>query len=267
VPGELHIGGEGVVRGYRGRPELTAERFVPDPFSGRPGARMYRTGDLARWRDDGVLEFLGRTDHQVKIRGYRIELGEIEDRLAAHPGVKEAVVVLREPKPGDQRLVAYWAGRGPGAAEEELRAHLRVTLPEFMVPAHYLELPALPRTPNGKVDRKSLPPLEDRPRAGSAPPSSALEAQIAEVWREALGKEEVGVDDNFFDQGGHSLLVVRVHRRLKETLATPPALTDLYRFPTIRSLGHHLSGGASPLAREGAGRGARRRELLLRRPR
>jgi natural product biosynthesis luciferase-like monooxygenase protein len=253
VAGELCIGGAGVVRGYLGRAELTAERFVADPWSpsveGMP-ARMYRTGDLVRRRDDGVIEFLGRLDHQVKIRGHRVELGEIEAALAAQPGVREAVVVARTDLPGEPRLVGYVVPSSGDVASidgQALRHALRSTLPEAMVPAHVLALVSLPQTPNHKVDRKALPSPDatiaargtngddahadrtDDDIAGTlyadalrecgvaraeAPAATALEVRIASIWQEVLGRRAVGLDDNFFDLGGHSLLAVKAHRRL-----------------------------------------------------
>lgn len=273
TPGELWIGGEGVVRGYHDRPELTNERFVPDPFShlGR-GARMYRTGDLVRWREGGILEFIGRVDHQVKIRGYRIELGEIEARLSEQPGVRECVVVVREDVPGDQRLVGYLVPGRPEPEPSALRAALRRSLPEYMVPATFVALDAMPLTPNGKIDRKALPnPQEIAAKQAATEhvePESDTERKIAEIWQKTLGKPRIGVDDNFFDIGGHSLLVVRMHRELRAVFEQPIALTDLYRFPTIRTFTEHLTGGTeSEAAQAGADRAARRREMASRRRR
>ena len=268
VPGELYIGGDGVTRGYLGRPELTAERFVGDPFTGG-GARMYRTGDLARFQDDGVVEFLGRADFQVKVRGHRIELGEIEAALARHPGVGDAVVVAREDTPGDQRLVAYIVSRGAGAEPEALRTWLRETLPEYMVPSHIVRLDAFPLTPNGKVDRQRLPApdaADVRPRTAFVAPGSALEETMATAWRETLGVDHVGVHDNFFDLGGHSLLVVRLHRQLAPAMPKPLSLTDLYRFPTIALLSGYLTADrTSGAVAESTDRARLRRERLERR--
>ncbi len=270
VPGELLIGGDGVVRGYHERPELTAERFIPDPF--QPGARLYRTGDLARWQPDGTIDFLGRMDHQVKIRGYRIELGEIEARLAAMPGIREAVVIAREDTPGDLRLVAYLIGASGPVADATLRGELGETLPEFMVPSAFVFLDHYPQTPNGKIDRKALPaPNEVRAVAseGFTAPEGELEQTIAGVWREVLYLEQVGIDDNFFDLGGHSLLVVQAHRKLRDRCPKPLSLTDLYRFPTIRGLAGHLlsdDDGGEQFERSQA-RGERRREAMNRRRR
>jgi natural product biosynthesis luciferase-like monooxygenase protein len=244
VPGELYIGGEGVVRGYLGRPELTAERFVHDPFSPRPDARMYRTGDRARWLVDGTVEFLGRVDYQLKVRGFRIEAGEIESALESHLAVRQAVVVAREEEPGDVRLVAYVVPAAePGPDPVSLRAHLQQRLPEYMVPSAYVELKALPLTPNGKVDRKALPaPSAARgTRTTYVAPQSALEQQIAEVWQSMLKVEQVGVDDNFFDLGGHSLLMVQVHARLRERIGRDIPLLKLLEHPTVGALARYLS--------------------------
>jgi len=277
VAGELWIGGEGVVRGYHERPDLTDERFVPDPFDDRPGARMYATGDLARWMDDGRIDFLGRLDHQVKIRGYRIELGEIEARLAAQEGVREGVVIAREDTPGDVRLVGYVrapAGSPPGTVLDEgaLRDALRAHLPEFMVPSNIVTLDRFPQTPNGKVDRKALPAPRDvqtRSQAEYKAPENELEAQIADIWKEVLYLEKVGVDDNFFDLGGHSLLVVQAHRKLRDVVSMPITLTDLYRFPTVSGLATHLASGdgAKETAQASQARADKRRQALGRRRR
>jgi len=266
VAGHLFIGGEGVVRGYLHRPELTAERFVADPF--HPGARMYATGDVARWREDGVLEFLGRSDHQVKIRGYRIELGEIEALLDAHPSVRECVAIVRTDKPDDPRIVAYLTADGSPPDAAELRDYLRGKLPEYMVPAHFVVLGTLPLTPNAKVDRKALPAPEALAPSCTvstvaAEPEGELEDTIARCWREVLGLERVGAKDNFFDIGGHSLLAVRLHRLLRETLDRPLALTDLYRFPTVHSLATWLeSAGTAAASTKGVDRAQQRREAL-----
>ncbi|PZQ57668.1 MAG: monooxygenase [Novosphingobium pentaromativorans] len=269
APGELVIGGAGVVRGYHERPELTAERFVQHPFLN--GERAYRTGDLARQRDDGTLEFLGRLDHQVKIRGYRIELGEIEAALTAHEDVAEAVVVARS-EGAVTRLVGYAATTAnPGPSPEALREHLRQSLPEFMVPGSLVVLDALPRTPNGKIDRKALPnPAAARDNGSADPvaiPTTPVEAQIGEIWCDLLKIGHVGRDENFFDIGGHSLLAIQVHRRLATAASRPVALTDIFRFPTIAALAAHLSGegGEASAAREGQDRAMARRAALLRR--
>ncbi len=267
VPGELYIGGDGVVRGYLHRPELTAERFLPDPFFGGD-ARMYRTGDLVRYRDDGVIEFLGRTDHQVKIRGYRIELGEIEARLSEHPAVAECVCIVREDVPGDQRLVAYVRAENLEPEADDLRSFLKTRLPEHMIPAHFAVLEVFPQTPNKKIDRKALPaPDELAPKRAAVyvAPESDLESKVVEVWQKTLGRDHVGVEDNFFDIGGHSLLVVRMHRLLKEVIEKPVSLTDLYRFPTIRTFTSFIEGDGDDSLKASADRAARRRDAMARR--
>ena len=240
VAGEIYIGGDGVARGYLKRPELTEERFLSDPFSRERGARMYKTGDLGRWQEDGTIEFVGRNDFQVKIRGYRIELGEIEARLTEHAGVGQAVVVMREDTAGDKRLVAYYTcmketERGIGA--EELRSHLSAMLPEYMVPAAYAHLDALPLTPNGKLDRRALPvPEADAYAAqGYEAPQGEMEEKLAQIWAEALGVDRVGRHDNFFDLGGHSLLVVRMVTRLRQTFGVEVTIRDLFTYPRFSS--------------------------------
>ncbi|WP_394824378.1 non-ribosomal peptide synthase/polyketide synthase [Pendulispora albinea] len=234
--GELYIGGAGVARGYLHRPELTTERFQKDPFAGEPGARMYRTGDLGRWLPDGNIEYWGRNDHQVKIRGFRVELGEIESRLAAYPGVREAVVVVREDAPGEKRLVGYYT-----AAEAlpvgELRAHLSSALPDYMVPAAYVHMFVLPLTANGKLDRRGLPApdADDYMARGYVPPQGEVESTLAELWAELLQRERVGRHDNFFELGGHSLMAVTLMEKMRRrslhahvrTLFATPTLSDL----------------------------------------
>jgi amino acid adenylation domain-containing protein len=219
VPGELWIGGAGVATGYHRRPELTAERFVTDPFSPVPGARMYRTGDLGRWRPDGSLQHFGRLDHQVKIRGYRIELGEIEAVLGRHDAIRQAVATVFDDRLGDSRLVAYVVyAPGVDATASELRRYLRQDLPDYMVPSLFIPLDTLPLTPNGKVDRKALPaPLgQQRRRSEVVAPRTEMEQRIAALWTEALGGRDVSVLDNFFDIGGHSLLSLQVIARIEQ---------------------------------------------------
>jgi amino acid adenylation domain-containing protein len=243
VVGEIHVGGAGVARGYLNRPELTAQRFVPDRFSGEPGALLYRSGDLARWRANGELEYLGRADHQVKIRGFRIELGEIEAALAAHPAVRSALVLLREDRSGDRRLAGYVVLRETGTLSvTELREHVRTRVPDYMVPAALAILERFPLTPNGKIDRRALPAPDALATTTAAiePPRDDLEATIARIWCEALGIERVGREDSFFDLGGHSLLVVQVHKRLREALARELSVVDLFKHATIRALAEHL---------------------------
>ena len=236
VAGEIHIGGAGVAQGYLNRPELTADRFVPDPFSNGPGARMYRTGDLGRRKSDGTIEFLGRNDFQVKIRGFRIELGEIEARLREHERVREAVVLAREDTPGDKRLVAYYTAREQNnVGAQELRAHVATKLPEYMVPAAYVRLESLPLTPNGKLNRKALPAPEGDAygvRQYEAP-QGTTEELLAGIWAKLLHLERVGRDDHFFELGGHSLLAVRVIARVQEALKVEVAIKDLFARPVL----------------------------------
>ncbi|HEX7240013.1 MAG TPA: amino acid adenylation domain-containing protein, partial [Longimicrobiaceae bacterium] len=257
VPGEMLIGGEGVARGYLDRPELTAERFVPDPFGRRPGARLYRTGDRVRWLADGNLEFLGRVDHQLRVRGFRVEPGEVEAALLEHPGVQEAVVVAREDAPGERRLVAYVVAGGE-AAPAALRAHLRERLPEHMVPSAFVALDALPLNLHGKTDRRALPaPAAEAPRAEprDAARLTRTERVLAEVWKEVLGVDHVAPDDGFFDLGGHSLLLVRVHALLQERLGREVPIVELFQHPTLGGLAAHLD---PPAERPAAPRPARR---------
>ncbi|HEX8317855.1 non-ribosomal peptide synthase/polyketide synthase [Longimicrobium sp.] len=253
VPGELYVGGVGVARGYLGRPGLTAEKFVPDPFSVEGGARLYRTGDRVRWSAGGELEFVGRVDAQIKVRGFRIEPGEIEARLVEHAGVREAVVLVREDAPGEKRLVAYLAGDETAGAEV-LRAHLSERLPEYMVPAAYVRLDALPLTPNGKVDRRALPALGGdafSARGYEAPVGEAEEA-VAAIWAELLGVERVGRRDHFFERGGHSLLAARVVSRVRQALGVEAVPRDLFERPVLAEFARGLEAAgraeAAPIA-------------------
>ncbi len=309
VAGELLLGGVGLARGYHARPDLTAERFVPNPFAVDgggpefgPGSRLYRTGDLARLRTDGAVDYLGRLDHQIKLRGFRIELGEIEAALRAHPAVAEAAVVARGRDEGDQqlqvekRLVAYvvprresaaaglpsalsgtstGAGEGPPVASgtpaarpslpeslssseaglpNELRTWLAGKLPEYMVPSAFVLLEALPLSPNGKLDRRALPaPGRSRAEAAALPPRNAVEGAIAQVWRRVLRLEAVGVEDNFFDLGGHSLLVIEVQRELRQRFPERDlSVVDLFKYPTIAALAAHVAGESAAAAAEPA---------------
>ncbi|RKG80159.1 amino acid adenylation domain-containing protein [Corallococcus exercitus] len=245
VPGELYLGGAGLARGYLGRPDLTAERFIPNPFSSEPGARLYRTGDRARWLPDGELESLGRTDFQVKLRGFRIELGEVEAVLSQHSSVREAVVLLREDSPGLQRLVAYVVPAHPEASPDlgALRSWLKEKLPEYMVPASFVTLEALPLSSSGKVDRKALPVPEGSALAHGedyTAPRDALEEALASLWAELLEVERVGVHDNFFDQGGHSLLATQVVSRLRARFGVELPLRALFEAPTVETLARRL---------------------------
>ncbi|AKQ65468.1 Malonyl CoA-acyl carrier protein transacylase [Myxococcus hansupus] len=249
VPGEVYIGGQGVARGYLGRPELTAERFVTSPFSQETGAHLYRTGDLARWLPDGRLEYLGRMDHQVKLRGFRIELGEIGEALLTHPKVRDAVVVVREGGDGDKHLVAYVVGRGEENPESaELRDHLKSRLPEYMVPSIFVRLEALPLTPNGKVDRAALPAPT---RLGAGPvkayvaPRTPSEAALAVIWEQVLGVEQVSVRDHFFELGGHSLLLYRVLVLARTLTGSDIPLRALLQAPTLEEMARTLDAAKS----------------------
>ncbi len=240
VPGELLVGGECVTRGYLDRPDLTAERFIPDPYGG-PGERLYRTGDLARRLTDGTVEFLGRMDHQVKIRGFRIEPGEIEAALLRHPGVSDCAVIACS-GPGPEAFLAAYVVPAPGAdapCAGELRAHLAARVPDYMVPAAFVPLAELPRTAQGKLDRLSLPapdPARDRPRAGGVLPRDLVELRLARLWEELLGVEEVGVHDNFFELGGHSLLAVRLMTRIEQRFGRSLHLSTLFEGATVEAL-------------------------------
>jgi amino acid adenylation domain-containing protein/non-ribosomal peptide synthase protein (TIGR01720 family) len=240
VQGELYIGGTQVARGYLGRPDLTAERFVPHPFSAEPGARLYRTGDQARYRADGTLEFLGRVDHQVKLRGFRIELGEIEAVMMQHPGIQEAVALVREDRPSDPRLVAYVvASHEPTPTFSELRSFLKEKLPVYMIPSAFVFLDLLPLTPNGKVDRPALPtPDLERSRLETkfVAPRTPVEKVLAKIWSEVLGLECVGVHDNFFELGGHSLLATQVMSRARGNFKMEFPFLRFFETPTIAGL-------------------------------
>jgi amino acid adenylation domain-containing protein len=243
VPAELFAGGGNLARGYLGRPDLTAERFVPDPFAGlaaEPGSRLYRTGDLARWLPDGRLDFLGRVDQQVKIRGSRIELGEVESALLRHPAVREAAVLVKESPAGDRRLVAYAAAGGEAAADpSRLRAFLAEALPDYMVPGAFVLLDALPTTATGKVDRRALAALDVAELARERPfvaPRTALEEQLAAIWSELLGVERIGALDNFFDLGGHSLLTTQLVSRLRTSFQLEVPLPTFFEDPTVAGL-------------------------------
>ena len=240
--GEMLVGGLGVARGYLNRPELTQERFMVNPFDPEKSPRLYRSGDLARWRENGDLEYLGRIDHQVKIRGFRIELSEIESMLARHPSVKECAVLARSDTGSEPRLVAYLVtGAQPGV--EDLRTHLAQKLPEYMVPSAFVFLETFPLTVNGKLDRDALPaPGSERPRLVSeyVAPQSDLEKMLAGLWKTALRQDQVSVNDNFFDLGADSLMLTTLHRRLETEIRREIPITELFQFPTIRSLAERL---------------------------
>ncbi len=242
IAGQMHIGGVGLARGYLNRPDLTAEKFIADPFSTEPGARMYKTGDLARYLPDGNIEFLGRGDYQVKIRGLRIELGEIEAALGQHPAVRHAVVLAREDAPGEKRLVAYVVGE---STADELRRFLKDKLPSHMVPAAFVKLDALPHLSNGKVDRRALPaPERLRPELDKAfvAPRTTTEELLAEIWAQLLDIEHVGIHDNFFDLGGHSLLATQLVSRVREAFQVEISLRRLFEVPTVAGLAESIEG-------------------------
>jgi amino acid adenylation domain-containing protein len=242
VAGELHIGGGQVARGYRNRPELTAERFVPDRFSAQAGARVYKTGDMARWRADGTVEYLGRNDFQVKIRGFRVEPGEIAAQLSKHASVKEAVVIAREDDPAAKRLVAYVTLAEP-AGVDELRAHLLARVPQYMVPATFVILDAMPLTPNGKVDRKALPRPEAPAYASKRyePPQGRIEETLAAIWQELLKVERPGRNDNFFELGGHSLLATRLVSKIRGALGVELPLKAIFEDGTVVQLAERIA--------------------------
>jgi amino acid adenylation domain-containing protein len=251
VPGELYIGGDGVGRGYLNRPELTEASFIRDPFSAVPGALLYKTGDLARYLPDGNLEFLGRVDHQVKLRGFRIEPGEIEAALGQHPTVQAVTVVARERAPGDTALVAYLEARSsPGPSPAELRQYLVGRLPVFMIPSAFVQLPTLPLSPTGKVDRHAFPapsrahyPVGESDSVG---PQDAMETRLIEIWEEVLRIRPIGVAEDFFDLGGHSLLVTQLIMRIEQVFGTKIPVSGLFMAPTIAQFASVLRSGGPP---------------------
>ena len=245
VAAELFIGGAGLARGYLNRPELTAEKFIPNPFSEQPGARLYRTGDLVRRRRDGKLEFAGRIDTQVKLRGFRVELGEIETALSQHPDIAQAVVIVREDRPGDKRLVAYLVAKdGKTFDAGELRKYLQVSLPDYMVPSAFVTLEAMPLTPNKKVDRRLLPAPDyaaAEQTSGFVAPRTPIEEIVADIWARVLGLEKVGVNDNFFALGGHSLLATQVMSRLHDAFQVDLPLRALFERATVAGLAEKIA--------------------------
>jgi len=242
IPGELYIGGIGGARGYHGLPEQTAERFIPDPFF--PGGRLYKTGDLVRYLEDGNIEFLDRIDQQIKIRGFRVELKEIETALRQHPSVQECVILARADPFSNKHIVAYVLSRKKQFTIDDLRNFLKSKLPEYMIPSGLVVLDAFPLTLTGKVDRQKLQSMQGlhlKSNAIYVAPRSELERTITIIWQEVLGVEQVGIHDNFFDLGGHSLLMVRVHSKLKETIGQELSMVDLFKYPTIEHIAEYLS--------------------------
>ena len=237
VAGELLIGGDGLATGYVGRGDLTAEKFVPDPFGRKPGGRLYRTGDLVRYRSDGSLVFLGRLDSQVKVRGFRIELGEVEAALDHHPDVKQSVVVARPAGHGENELIAYLVTVSGGEVDvDALRESLGRSLPPYMIPGRVVFLAELPLTPNGKVNRRALPAPDQEEREPHVAPRTATEARVAEIWADVFQFGPIGIDDNFFELGGHSLLAAKVVGRIRAVLKVAVPIPLLFRQPTIRQI-------------------------------
>jgi len=236
VPGEIYLGGVGLGRGYHGQPALTAERWVPDPAPSVPGARLYRTGDLGRWRPEGEIEYLGRLDFQVKLRGQRIELGEIDAALREHAGVADAVCTLRQDPPAGARIVAYVVARGAVPAAPALRAWLAERLPDHMVPTAWVFLDALPLSPAGKVDRRALPAPQNERTAERVGPRDGDEETVLAIWSEVLGRDDLGMTDDFFAAGGHSLVATRVMNRLRERTGVALPLRVLFQHPTAEAL-------------------------------
>ena len=247
VPGELYASGEGLARGYLGHPDLTAEYFVPDPFTDRPGTRMYKTGDMVRYVNDGNLHFLGRNDQQIKIRGFRVEPGEIETILCQHPQIREAVVVAYEELSGNKRLIAYLVpDTASSPAPEQVRAYLQSKLPVYMIPSAIIILERLPLTSNGKLDRRALPAPESIPARNPsddrcASPRNQIEELLVGVWSEVLGIEQVGIYDNFFELGGHSLLATQVIARIQQVFNVDLPLRSLFEQPRVAEFAQAIS--------------------------
>jgi acyl-CoA synthetase (AMP-forming)/AMP-acid ligase II len=242
VEGELYLGGLGLARGYLNKPEQTAERFVPHPFTQEAGARLYRTGDLVRRLENGAIEFIRRVDHQVKIRGHRIELGEIETLLAAHSAVRDCLIIAQEDQPGEKYLVAYLVYAQP-CSIEELRAYLKDKLPGYMIPSLFVVLDAFPLTTNGKVDRRALSAMSGLATAAhtdASPPRTATEHLLWEIWKRVLGQDTIGIHDTFFELGGHSLAVTRVVNQIQSACGVDLSLRSFYEAPTISELAHRI---------------------------
>jgi len=255
VPAELYVGGAGLGRGYLNRPELTDERFIPHPFKKLGKARLYKSGDLARYLPNGDFEYLGRGDQQVQVRGFRVELGEIEVVLGEVEDVRKTVVVLREDEPGDERIVAYFVTASLGqVSAAELRKHLRKKLPEYMIPQYFVELPSIPLTPNGKADRKALPPPPKHRQAQESyeAPRNKTEKTVANIWEEILHLKKVGAYDSFFELGGHSLLAMRVVSRLRREMGVEIKFKEFFNHPTVRALASQIELQLSERQGEGA---------------
>ncbi len=250
--GEIHIGGDGLARGYLNRPEMTADKFVPDPFSSKPSARLYKTGDLGRLLPDGNIQYMGRADHQVKIRGYRIELGDIDAALSQYPDVRETAVIVREDSTGDKRLVAYIVSKTNTNLGFQLRDYLKEKLPEYMIPATFVMMDTMPLTPNGKIDRRALPaPSQERPLLTQLfiAPRNLTEQKLATIWSQLLDLHSVGIHDNFFDLGGHSLLVAKMMIQLEETFDVKLSLDSFFESPTIDGLSQYIDIEAAKFAK------------------
>ena len=270
IPGEICIGGVGLARGYLGRPEMTSEKFIPNPFSTEHDERLYRTGDLGRFLPDGNIEFIGRTDYQVKVRGFRIELGEIESILNNHRLVKQSVVVLQGDDLANKKLAAYVIPEdNTTLSVNDLRDQVRKYLPEYMMPSGFKIMDYLPLNASGKVDRRRLPDIDADPRereAAYVPPQTGLERNIASIWQEVLKVEIVGMDDNFFDLGGHSLLMTKAHVRLQQVLEQEFSIIELFSHPTVRSLAEFVNQDGSSISRVKVsfGRADKQRDALKR---
>jgi len=245
IPGELYIGGPGLARGYLRRPDITAERFLPHPFSKKIGARLYKTGDLVRYRADSTIEFLGRLDAQVKIRGFRIELGEIDAVVAQHPNTKECATILYKDASGEKRLVTYLvAHEQTEDIVQNINRYLKELLPEYMLPSAVLCIPTLPLTPNGKFDWRSLPPPDRQSmavRETSVSPRNALETSLAKIWSEVMDIESIGIHDNFFDLGGHSLLAMMLVSHMKKLTQSEISVLDVFMAPTLAALAERVT--------------------------
>ncbi|MGQ4390613.1 amino acid adenylation domain-containing protein, partial [Streptomyces sp. SAS_270] len=261
APGELYIAGAGLARGYVGRPSLTAERFVADPY-GEPGARMYRTGDLVRWNHEGSLEYLGRVDQQVKLRGFRIELGEIETALTGHESIVQATVIVREDRPGDKRLVAYLVAGEGGVDLNDLRRHVTSAVPEYMVPSAFVLLDAIPLTANGKIDRRALPTPQVTHDVTGRAPRTPQEEVLCGLFAAVLGLPSATIDDHFFHLGGHSLLATRLISRIRQAFGVQLGVKDLFRYPTVVALSERVTEGSGELPRAALTRAQERPERV-----